>query len=58
MQISTKLIARAVRKAVNNPISKAWIAKEMQKKKMTIPSNLDNYQGKNVGAGGGGYVKK
>ena len=58
MQISSKLIARAVRKAVNNPIAKAWIAKEMEKKKMSIPSNPDKYQGRNVGAGGGGYVKK
>ena len=58
MQISSKLIARAVRKSVNNPIAKAWIAKEMEKKKMSIPSNLDKYQGRNIGTGGGGYVKK
>ena len=58
MNIATKVIARAVRKPVNNPIAKAWIANEMKRKSMSIPSNLDKYQGRNVGKGGGGYVKK
>ena len=58
MNVATKMIARAVRKPVNNPIAKAWIANEMKRKSMSIPSNLDNYQGRNVGKGGGGYVKK
>ena len=58
MNVATKMIARAVRKPVNNPIAKAWIANEMKRKSMSIPSNLDKYQGRNVGKGGGGYVKK
>lgn len=58
MNIATKVIARAVRKPVNNPIARAWIANEMKRKSMSIPSNLDKYQGRNVGKGGGGYVKK
>ena len=58
MAKATKLIARAVKKTVNNPTAKEWIANEMRKKKMSSLNNLDNYQGRNVGKGGGGFVPK
>jgi dephospho-CoA kinase len=50
MQLSTKLITKAIKKPVNNPIAKAWMANELKKKNATKLANL------NVG-GGGGYVK-
>ena len=58
MEVATKLIKRAIRKPISNPIAKAWIASEMRKKKMSALNNLDNYQGRNIGKGGGGYVPK
>ena len=56
MELSSKLIARAVRPAVNNPIAKKWIADQMRQKGMSDISNQP--LGKNIGRGGGGYVKK
>ena len=35
LELSTKSITRALRKKVNNPIAKAWIAKELAKKDRT-----------------------
>ena len=58
LQMVAKTVSRAMRKPVNNPIAKAWIASEMRKKKMSALNNLDNYQGRNIGKGGGGYVRK
>ena len=56
MELSSKMIARAIRKPVNNPIATAWIANELKKKQSTI-SPADKL-GKNIGKGGGGYVPK
>jgi shikimate kinase len=56
MEISTKMIARAVRPPVNNPIATAWIADQMKQKGMSDLSNKP--LGKNIGKGGGGYVPK
>ena len=56
MQLSTKMISRAVRKAVNNPIATAWIANELKKKQATISPSAR--LGRNIGKGGGGYVPK
>ena len=56
MELSTKMIARAIRKPVNNPIAKKWIADQMRQKGMSDLSNQP--LGKNIGKGGGGYVSK
>ena len=56
MEISAKMIARAVRKPVNNPIATAWIADQMKQKGMSDISNKP--LGRNIGKGGGGYVRK
>ena len=56
MQLSTKMISRAVRKSVNNPIATAWIANELKKKQATISPSAK--LGRNIGKGGGGYVPK
>ena len=56
MELSSKMISRAIRKSVNNPIATAWIANELKKKQATI-SPADKL-GKNIGKGGGGYVQK
>jgi len=58
MQVATKLIKRAIRNPISSPIAKEWIAREMRKKKMASLNNLDSYQGRNIGKGGGGYVPK
>ncbi len=58
MQVATKLIKRAIRNPISSPIAKEWIAREMRKKKMASLNNLDSYQGRNVGKGGGGYVPR
>jgi len=58
MEIATKLIKRAIRNPISSPIAKEWIASEMRKKKMASLNNLDSYQGRNVGKGGGGYVPR
>jgi len=50
MQLSAKMISRAIKISVNNPTATAWIANEMKKKKMSVYKS-------NTGAGGG-YVKK
>ena len=54
LEISSKAIARAIRKPVRNHIATAWIAKEKEKRSIASTSNL----GRNVGKGGGGYVPK
>lgn len=55
LELSAKMITRALRRKVNNPIANAWIANELKKKQATIsPNSL----GKNIGTGGGGYVPK
>ena len=56
LELSTKSITRALRKKVNNPIAKAWIANEIKKKQATV-SPISKL-GRNIGTGGGGYVKK
>ena len=56
MEISAKMIARAVRRPVNNPIATAWIADQMKQKGMSDISNKP--LGRNIGKGGGGYVRK
>ena len=56
LELSAKTITRALRRKVNNPVAKAWIANELKKKQATI-SPADRL-GKNIGKGGGGYVPK
>ena len=56
MELSSKLISRAIRIPVNNPIAKKWIADQMKQKGMSDLSNQP--LGKNIGKGGGGYVRK
>ena len=56
LELSTKSITRALRKKVNNPIAKAWIANELKKKQATVSPT--SKLGRNIGTGGGGYVRK
>ena len=54
MELSSKLIARAIRIPVKNPIATAWIANELKKKQATISPADKLIKNK----GGGGYVRK
>jgi len=56
LELSTKAVTRALRKKVNNPIAKAWIANEIKKKQATVSPT--SKLGRNIGTGGGGYVRK
>ena len=58
LALASKAVARAIRGPVTSPIAKEWIADQMRKRNISALNNLDNYQGRNVGKGGGAEYTK